>query len=79
MLISAPAAVSSGGDRIDVFVAGPDSALWHTWWEVSVPTTFVRREAWALESMDSFDPITLAYAKLLPSSLRPKTDDWTSS
>ena len=80
VLISAPAAVSSGGDRIDVFVTGPDSALWHTWWEVSVPTTFVRREAWALESVESFDPITLAYAKAVQTmQARPASDptSWT--
>lgn len=31
-LTSAPAAVSWGPNRIDVFVKGTDNALWHKWW-----------------------------------------------
>ena len=32
VLVSAPAAVSWGPNRIDCFAAGTDSALWHKWW-----------------------------------------------
>jgi hypothetical protein len=37
ILTSAPAAVSWGQNRIDTFVSGTDSALWHKWW-AQVPT-----------------------------------------
>ncbi len=33
ILTSAPAAVSWGPNRIDVFVRGTDNALWHIWWD----------------------------------------------
>ena len=29
---AAPAAVSWGHNRIDVFINGPQDALWHKWW-----------------------------------------------
>ena len=32
-LISAPAAVSWGPNRIDCFVVGTDRAVWHRWWD----------------------------------------------
>jgi len=80
-LISAPAAVSWGPDRIDCFGMGIDSALLHKWWEVTpMAEMFVRREAWALESADTFDPITLAYAKAVQvMQARPASDptSWT--
>ena len=80
-LISAPAAISWGPDRIDCFGAGTDSALWHRWWELGPTTTvFVRREAWALQSADTFDAITLAYAKAIQvMQTRPASDptSWT--
>jgi hypothetical protein len=28
-----PAAVSWGPNRIDTFVIGTDSAMWHKWWQ----------------------------------------------
>jgi hypothetical protein len=37
ILTSAPSAVSWGPNRIDCFVMGTDSALWHKWWAL-VPT-----------------------------------------
>src|SRR6266540_5071671 len=80
-LISAPAAVSWGPDRIDCFGMGIDSALLHKWWEVTpMAEMFVRREAWALESADTFLPITLAYAKAVQvMQARPASDptSWT--
>lgn len=32
-LTSVPAAVSWGGNRLDLFVRGIDNALWHKWWD----------------------------------------------
>jgi hypothetical protein len=55
-------------------VAGTASVL------AGTPTTFVRREAWDLESADPFDPITLAYAKAVQvMQARPASDptSWT--
>jgi hypothetical protein len=37
VLTTAPAAVSWNRNRIDTFVAGTDSAMWHKWWAL-VPT-----------------------------------------
>ena len=37
VLTSEPAAVSWGPNRVDTFVMGTDSALWHKWWQL-VPT-----------------------------------------
>jgi Common central domain of tyrosinase/Polyphenol oxidase middle domain/Repeat of unknown function (DUF346) len=78
-ILSAPAAVSWGPDRIDCFVMGTDSALWHKWWGAGAGP-FVRREAWALQSSTTFDPITLAYAKAIQvMQARPASDptSWT--
>jgi hypothetical protein len=33
IFVGDPAAVSWGRDRIDVFVQGSDSVLWHRWWD----------------------------------------------
>jgi hypothetical protein len=79
VIVSAPAAVSWGQDRIDCFAMGTDSALWHKWWD-GTRRMYVRREAWALESTTTFDPITLAYANAVKvMQARPATDptSWT--
>src|SRR5947207_3158211 len=34
-LTSIPEAVSWGPNRLDIFVVGTDSALWHRWWDGS--------------------------------------------
>ncbi len=44
------------------------------------PTVFVRRSAWALETPDAFDPVTLAYARAVAAmQARPASDrtSWT--
>jgi hypothetical protein len=80
VLLSFPAAVSRAPDRIDSFVMGTDSALWHKRWEPVATPLFIRREAWALQSANTFDPITLAYAKAIQvMQTRPASDPtgWT--
>ncbi len=79
-LADAPAAVSWGPQRIDLFGVGTDAAVRHATWRADPPATYVRREAWALQSSTPFDPITLAYAKAVKvMQARPATDptSWT--
>ncbi|MET0939041.1 MAG: tyrosinase family protein, partial [Gaiellaceae bacterium] len=80
VLVSAAAAVAWAANRIDCFVDGTDSALWHTWWAADAAPLFVRREARALQSGSTFDPITLAFAKAIQAmQARPASDptSWT--
>ena len=75
VITTAPAAVSWGPDRIDTVAAGTDSALWHRWFDGAGQQRFVRREAWALETPTTFDPITLAFAKAIQvMQARPASD-----
>jgi hypothetical protein len=50
VLTSAPAAVSWQANRIDTFVSGTDSALWHKWWAL-VPTVRLHTKVLAAPSV----------------------------
>ncbi len=58
-----------------------DGHVQELWWGEGVPQqVFVRREIWGLESANTFDPITLAYAKAIQvMQARPASDptSWT--
>jgi hypothetical protein len=55
-----------------VVYQGSDSHIHELWWPAMV---YVRREAWALEAANTFDPITLAFAKAIQvMQARPATD-----